>query len=183
MVPEKTHQTAEKPLTPAMEDYLEAIFDIGQEKSFVRVKDIAGRLDVKMPTVTSMLKTLRDRGLVHYGKYEYVELTRAGTDVGKEMRRRHGVLKEFLTHVLKIEPQVADEEACKMEHVLSPETLHSLTDFMHFIQECPRAGENWLEHFEEYRRHGQNPQKCKAKMEDFACTLEERKQLLDKLDR
>jgi DtxR family Mn-dependent transcriptional regulator len=54
---------------------------------------------------------------------------------------------------------------------------------MHFIQECPRAGENWLEHFEEYRRHGQNPQKCKAKMEDFACTLEERKQLLDKLDR
>jgi DtxR family Mn-dependent transcriptional regulator len=182
MVPANDTQTGHKPLTPAMEDYLEAIFDIGQEKTFVRVKDIAGRLDVKMPTVTSMLKTLRDRGLVHYGKYEYVELTQSGTDVGREMRRRHGILKEFLTHVLKIDQQVADEEACKMEHVLSPETLHSLTDFMHFIQECPRAGENWLKHFEEYRKYGHSPQKCKAKMEDFSCTFEQHKQLLENLD-
>jgi DtxR family Mn-dependent transcriptional regulator len=182
MVAAKDAETVYKPLTPTMEDYLEAIFDISQEKSFVRVKDIAGRLDVKMPTVTSMLKTLRDRGLVHYGKYEYVELTQSGTDVGKEMRRRHGILKEFLTRVLKIDHQVADEEACKMEHILSSESLGSLTDFMHFIQQCPRAGENWLEHFEEYRKYGQNPQKCRARMEDFSCTLEERKQLLDKKD-
>jgi DtxR family Mn-dependent transcriptional regulator len=44
-----------KPLTPAMEDYLEAIFNLGKEKRVVRVKDIAKRLGVKMPTVTNML--------------------------------------------------------------------------------------------------------------------------------
>jgi len=158
-----------RPLTPAMEDYLETIYDIGQEKTFVRVKDIAGRLNVKMPTVTSMLKTLRDRGLVHYGKYEYVELTSTGTEVGREMRRRHEVLLQFLTHVLKIEPQVADQEACKMEHALSEETLSSLTDFMHFIQVCPRAGDKWLEYFEEYRQQGKCPDKCRARAKDFSC--------------
>ena len=53
----------EKPLTYVMEDYLEAIFDLDQEKKFIRVKDIAKRMDVKMPTVSSMLKTLSDRAM------------------------------------------------------------------------------------------------------------------------
>jgi DtxR family Mn-dependent transcriptional regulator len=52
----RTKGVLEKLLTPAMEDYLEAIFDLGKEKRVVRVKDIAKRLKVKMPTVTSMLK-------------------------------------------------------------------------------------------------------------------------------
>ena len=67
-----------KPLTPAMENYLEAIFNLGKEKRVVRVKDIAKRLGVKMPTVTNMLKTLSGRGLIEYEKYEYLELTKNG---------------------------------------------------------------------------------------------------------
>ncbi len=59
----------EKPLTSVMEDYLEAIFDLDRNKSFVRVKDIAQKMDIKMPTVSSMLKSLKDRGLVNYEKY------------------------------------------------------------------------------------------------------------------
>ncbi|MFO7761447.1 MAG: metal-dependent transcriptional regulator [Thermodesulfobacteriota bacterium] len=158
-------------MTPVMEDYLEAIFDLDKEKKVVRVKDIAGRLDVKMPTVTSMLKTLSKRGLVHYEKYEYVELTREGSNVGREMRRRHGILFRFLTDILKIDSQVADEEACKMEHTLGEATLDSLTDFMAFVQECPRAGESWLQNFEEYRVHGFKPEKCRGLSKGFTCEL------------
>ena len=66
-----------KKLTPVMEDYLETIYELDQGKKVVRVKDIAQSLGVKMPTVTRMLKTLRDRELVAYQKYEYVELTPA----------------------------------------------------------------------------------------------------------
>jgi DtxR family Mn-dependent transcriptional regulator len=120
----------DKPLTPAMEDYLEAIFSLDKDKKVVRVKDIAKRLGVKMPTVTSMLKTLRDRNLVAYEKYEYVELTEEGADVGREIDRRHRVLRRFLTEVLKVKPAQADEEACKMEHAFSKETLDKLIDFM-----------------------------------------------------
>ncbi|MBC2711826.1 MAG: metal-dependent transcriptional regulator [Desulfosarcina sp.] len=165
--------TAEKPLTSVMEDYLEAIYDLDKEKRVVRVKDIAKRMDVKMPTVSSMLKTLNGRGLVYYEKYEYVELTKEGAAVGKEMRRRHEVLFKFLTEILKIEFKTADEEACKMEHTLSSATLDSFTDFMEFIQTCPRAGESWLQYFEEYRTHGRRPEKCQARSETFSCEFKD----------
>jgi DtxR family Mn-dependent transcriptional regulator len=164
----------EKPLTYVMEDYLETIFDLDKEKRVVRVKDIAKRMEVKMPTVSSMLKTLNDRGMVNYEKYEYVELTKDGADVGKEMRRRHEILLEFLTEVLKIGPSTADQEACKMEHALSAATLDSLTDFMAFIQACPRAGKSWLQNFEEYRIHGRRPDKCKARSENFSSEFKSR---------
>ncbi|MBW2643899.1 MAG: metal-dependent transcriptional regulator, partial [Deltaproteobacteria bacterium] len=75
--------TLTKPLTPAMEDYLEAIFNLDREKRVVRVRDIAKRLGVRMPTVTSMLKTLSKRELVDYEKYEYLELTDNGRAIGK----------------------------------------------------------------------------------------------------
>lgn len=168
----KEDEISVKPLTSVMEDYLEAIFDLDREKKVVRVKDIAKRLDVKMPTVSSMLKTLNDRGLVNYEKYEYVELTKNGADVGKEMRRRHEVLLRFLTGVLEIEFKTADEEACKMEHTLSSTTLDSLTEFMEFIQECPRTGESWLNYFREYRLHGRRPEKCQARREAFSREFE-----------
>ncbi len=165
---------ADKPLTSVMEDYLEAIFDLDKKKKVVRVRDIAKRMDVKMPTVTSMLKTLRDRGLVHYEKYEYVELTKDGLMVGKEMRRRHEILLEFLTGILKVDHGIANEDACKIEHALSVETLESLTDFMEFIQKCPRAGESWLQHFEQYRENGLNPEKCQLIGNVFSCEIKDR---------
>ena len=155
-------------MTPAMEDYLEAIFVLGNEKRAVRVKDIAKRLKVKMPTVTSMLKTLSERELIDYEKYEYIELTRRGHRVGKEIHRRHSVLRGFLTSILKVNPKKADEEACKMEHGISPSTLDRFVDFMEFIQSCPRAGLSWLENFEEYRLHGRDPDKCTDRMKEFS---------------
>ncbi len=171
-----------RPLTPVMEDYLEAIFDLDKEKRVVRVKDIAKRMHVKMPTVSSMLKTLNERGLVNYEKYEYVDLTKKGADVGKEMRRRHGILLRFLTEVLKIDFGIADEEACKMEHTLSGNTLDSLTDFMEFIQSCPRTGESWLHYFDEYRAHGRIPSVCKARSEVFSCEFKTQVESIEHLD-
>lgn len=170
----KTDITAEKPLTSVMEDYLEAIFDLDKEKRVVRVKDIAKRLDVKMPTVTSMLKTLSKRGFVYYEKYEYVELTDKGSEVGGDMHRKHMILRRFLTDILSIDLRTADEEACKMEHALSSGTLDSVTDFMAFIQACPRVGEDWLERFEEYRREPCSPDKCVKQSERFSCEFMER---------
>ena len=157
-----------KPLTPAVENYLEAIFNLAKEKRVVRVKDIAKRLGVKMPTVTNMLKTLSERGLIEYEKYEYLELTKNGSDVGEEIDRRHHVLRSFLTDILGIDLEKADEEACKMEHAVGAATMDRFVAFMGFFQSCPRTGENWLEHFEEFRVHGKDREKCKAHMKEFA---------------
>ena len=164
----------QKPLTPAMEDYLEAIFNLGKEKRVVRVKDIAGRLGVKMPTVTNMLKTLSERDYIDYEKYEYIELTDEGADIGREIHRRHRVLRGFLTDILNINPETADEEACRMEHAISASTLDRFVDFMEFVQSCPRAGANWLELFEEYRLRGLDRARCLENMKDFADGFKER---------
>ena len=152
-----------------MEDYLEAISNLDNEKKAVRVRDIAKRMDVKMPPVTSMLKTLNERGLVHYEKYEYVELTKDGAKVGNEMRRRHEILLKFLTNILNIEEDSANEDACKMEHAFSSGTLDSLTDFMEFIQKCPQTGENWLKYFQDFRTRGHVLGDCREARTAFLC--------------
>ena len=157
-----------KAMTPTMENYLEAIFNLGKEKRVVRVKDIARRLGVKMPTVTNMLKTLSARELIEYEKYEYLELTKKGAAVGEEIDRRHQVLRSFLTDILGIDLEKADEEACKMEHAVGASTMDRFVEFMEFIQSCPRTGENWLERFEEFRVHGRDTDKCLEHMKVFS---------------
>lgn len=137
MIPTATEPATPKMLTSVMEDYLETIFNLEIDKKVVRVKDIAGRLKVKMPSVTSMLKTLSERGLVNYEKYEYVFLTDAGIAIGKEINRRHAILFQFLTDILHVDPAIAGDEACKMEHVLSPDTMDRLTSLMATMLECP----------------------------------------------
>ena len=155
----------DKPLTSVMEDYLEAIFQLDEDKKVVRVKDIAKRMDVKMPSVSSMLKALNSRGLVNYEKYEYVELTKAGANIGKEMQRRHDILRQFLVKILMIDPEVADQEACSMEHALSTETLDRLVAYMNFIQSCPESGESWLQYFKEFVSDGRRPDACRLRKE------------------
>jgi len=155
-------------ITPTMEDYLEAIYNLSKEKRAVRVRDIAKRLDVKMPTVTNMLKTLSEKGLIDYEKYEYLELTVKGSDVGQEIDRRHQIFRNFLTNILKIDYNQADEDACKMEHAVSPATLEAFVDFMEFIDNCPRGGASWLDYFNEYREHGQPKDKCLERMKQFS---------------
>lgn len=118
-------------------------------------------MTVKMPIVSSILRSIKDKGLVNYQKYEYVELTKKQANVGKEVRRRHHILLTFLTEILKTEFMTADEDACKMEHTLNSATMYS-PDVMEFIQTCPRLGDDWLQYLEEYRAHGGVPEKCQA---------------------
>ena len=160
--------TSENILTPTMEDYLEAIYTLSHEKRVVRVKDIAKRLGVKMPTVTAMLKTLSDKGMIDHEKYEYLELTGKGSDIGSQIDRRHQLLKSFLIDILQINHDQADEDACKMEHAVSPTTLERIVEFMEFIENCPRGGSDWLDLFSEYRRHEMPREKCLERMKDFA---------------
>ena len=156
------------PITATMEDYLEAIFNLSKEKGAARVRDIASKLDVKMPTVTNMLKILSERGLIDYEKYEYLELTEKGSSVGQEIDHRHQILRRFLTNILKIDYDEADVDACKMEHAVSPATLEAFVDFMEFIDNCPRGGTSWLDYFNEYREHEQSKGKCLERMKQFA---------------
>ncbi len=114
--------------TKRTEDYLEAIARLsGKRKGSVKVRDLAGELGVGMPSVTEMLQKLAESGYISYEKYRGAALTAKGRRIADETLRKHEMLKRFLISAGVSEP-AADEDACKMEHILSEETLGRLAE-------------------------------------------------------
>ena len=117
-------------LTPSMEDYLEAIFEIDLLKHAVRVKDVSKKLGVTMPSVNGALKNLEAKGLIKHEKYEYIELTESGVSQASRISSRHHMLRTFLHDILGVDSETAEEDACRVEHVISPVTMNKITEFV-----------------------------------------------------
>jgi DtxR family transcriptional regulator, Mn-dependent transcriptional regulator len=132
-------------LTSAMEDYLEAIYHLEQERRIARVRDIAVRLGVKMSSVSSALKSLGSRGFIRYDPHQYITLTDRGMVKAKQIVRKHEILKRFLARVLKIDDSAAEDNACRIEHHLDPEVIEKLVRFVEFIELCPMDQDRWLD--------------------------------------
>jgi DtxR family Mn-dependent transcriptional regulator len=113
-----------------MEDYLEAIYEIEKEKPAVRVRDVARKLGVTMPSVNGALKNLKALGLIRHHRYEYIELTDSGSAQAAKIAARHRILLVFLTGIIGVDSNTAEAEACRMEHVLSSETMNKLTAYI-----------------------------------------------------
>ncbi len=105
-------------ISSSLEDYLEAIAEIIERNGHAHTKDIADRLQVKMPSVTNALQMLAARGLIHYRSHSPVELTAIGASKAAVIRHRHQVLKKFFSEILLLDPHSADSAACKIEHVI-----------------------------------------------------------------
>ena len=116
------------------EDYLEAILHIVRRKGYARVGDIAKHLDCSAATVTEMFGRLSKNGLVNYEKYGGVTLTENGRSIGEEVDRRHSIIKKFFL-MLGINEEIADLDACEIEHSIHPETLKKLNSFLLLMQE------------------------------------------------
>jgi len=117
-------------LTPSMEDYLEAIYEIDRTKNAVRVKDVSVKLGVTMPSVNGALKNLEALGLIRHKRYEYIELTETGIEKASKISNRHQVLYTFLRDILGVDGKTAEEEACKIEHVLSSGTMKKIAKYI-----------------------------------------------------
>lgn len=117
-------------LTESMEDYLEAIYEIEQSKKVVRVRDVARKLGVTMPSVNGALKNLEAKGLINHEKYEYIELTEAGASCAAQISENHQLIASFLQDILGVDVATAEQDACKLEHDLSVKTLDKLTDYI-----------------------------------------------------
>ncbi len=127
-----------------MEDYLEAILELVRSGKPARVRDIARRLGVGMPSVSVAMRALAQRGLVNYDPYEALTLTDQGQRLGRAIDHRHQVLGEFFTRVLGLEESVAQANACRIEHAIDPAVLERLERLSSFIQVCPGIGRQWM---------------------------------------
>jgi DtxR family Mn-dependent transcriptional regulator len=132
-------------LTSHMEDYVEAIFMLAANNKVVRVKDIAKKLNIKMPSVSAALARLKEMELIDYEKYGYVELTERGIELADRVLKRHNCLIDFFANVLQVDHGAAEGEACRVEHDLEPDTCSQLHKFLDFYKAEESAGSEWIQ--------------------------------------
>jgi DtxR family Mn-dependent transcriptional regulator len=87
---------------------------------------------------------------VTHKRYGSVELTPEGEKLARDVCWRHETLHHFLVDILNVEPAVAEEDACQMEHVLSQTSLSTLAKFIEFVLNCPPGKPEWLTGFNYY---------------------------------
>lgn len=124
-------------LSESLEDYLEAIFHIVEEKKAARSKDISSRLKVNSSSVTGALRLLDRHGLVNYAPYDIITLTKEGEEIARKVISRHEALRNFLTKVLSVDEVAANVTACRMEHAVPDSVLSKLIQFVEFLEVCP----------------------------------------------
>jgi DtxR family Mn-dependent transcriptional regulator len=159
-----------KTLSANMEDYLEAIFHISEEKQAARAKDIADRMAVNKSSVTGALRSLSEKGLVNYAPYDIITLTAKGKKRAAEIVRRHAALKDFFIKILLIDKDEAEEASCRVEHAVSKNIIDRLIRFVEFMEICPRGGKEWLKGF---RRHCESGDTAKLCGDHIAVCLED----------
>ncbi len=126
-------------LTASQEDYLEAIWALIWAEGVARVSDIADRLHVSMPSVTGALKTLAKRELAEYTPHKYVTLTDRGMELAERISARHKVLRKFLTDVLTVGNNIANSNACRIEHAVDEVVSERLRCFVEFLSQDAEA--------------------------------------------
>lgn len=148
-------------LSASLEDYIEAIYHIIEEKLVARSKEIAAKLDVSRASVTEALRALSKKGLINYAPYEAITLTDKGRKVAEDVIFRHEALKRFFIEVLALDEGIAEEGACKVEHAAPPEIISRMIHFIDFIQKCPRGGDDLIKGFKDYCAQGKTALDCK----------------------
>ncbi len=121
-------------LTSREEDYLETIYLLSRDNQSVGITDVARELGVTLPTVNSAVGRLKDYGLVNHEHYGKIILNDEGRRIGADVYRAHRAIHIFLTDILHLSPDMAELEACKMEHAISRETMHRLEILVEKIQ-------------------------------------------------
>ena len=110
------------------ENYLETILVLTKRKGYVRSVDIAVELEFSKPSVSVAMKNLRENGYIQVEQGGHIILTPAGREIAEKIYERHTFLSSWLAE-LGVDPAVAAEDACRIEHVISAESFSAIRAF------------------------------------------------------
>ena len=113
----------------AGEDYLKAILILQKQNHAVRSLDVAEMLSVTKPSVSRAMKLLREGGFLTMDADKRISLTEAGREAAEQVFEKHRVLTECLV-TMGVDPGIAEKDACRMEHLISPETLEQMKRYV-----------------------------------------------------
>ena len=120
-----------------MEDYLEVISELVEQKGYATSLDISRYMHVSAPSVTKMLKRLDEGGFLEYEKYHGINLTRKGAQIAESIRQKHSILLEFF-EILGVEYDTANQDIEGIEHHLNPKSIKQLRKFITFLKSNPK---------------------------------------------
>lgn len=107
------------------ENYLESILVLKNRKGAVRSIDIVNELEYSKPSVSVAMKNLRENGYIEMDKDGYISLLPPGLEIAEKMYERHLTISDWLIS-LGVDPKVAVQDACRMEHVISAESFEAM---------------------------------------------------------
>lgn len=121
-----------------LEDYLEVIYNLNEEKGYVSAADISERLSVKPPTVSNMVKNLVDKGYLEHKRYRGMRLTPSGEKIAKSVIRRHRVISKLIS-MLGVDDATAYIDTEGIEHHVHPITVKRFERLAEYLRENPRT--------------------------------------------
>lgn len=107
------------------EDYLESMIVLKEKNGYIRSVDIAEHLSVTKPSVSNAMKRLREENYIEMNRSGFITLTEKGMEIADKIYTRHKKLTDFFT-ALGVDPRVAEDDACKIEHDISDETFDAI---------------------------------------------------------
>jgi Mn-dependent DtxR family transcriptional regulator len=118
------------PLSPAAEDYLETILALAPDGTLVRSVAVSTQLGISRAAVSKALANLVQAGLIAHTPYGSIQLTESGLARAHLVTQSHQMLKRFLIEILGLDENIAEQDACRLEHVISEETRQK---WLHYI--------------------------------------------------
>lgn len=112
------------------EDYIETIYLLKKKKGVVRSIDVANELGFSRPSVSRGVGILKENGLVIMEDDGELKLTEEGLKTAKKVYEKHTNLTKFLMLTAGVNEEIAETDACRIEHIISPETFRGIKKFV-----------------------------------------------------
>ena len=135
-----------------IEEYMEIIYILEKRDGRAHTTRIAAEKEVSAPTVTEMLDKLQKEGYIEYEKFRGAKLTPSGMDIAKKLMNKHQVIADFF-EIIGIERNLAEIDACQIEHYVHKKTMVQLGRFVEFVNDAPEIP-RWLEHYKQFCETG-----------------------------
>ena len=127
------------------ENYLETILILQKRNGMVRSVDIASELSFSKPSVSVAMKNLRLNGYIEIDRDGHISLLEKGQEIAEKIYERNRLLSDYLT-ALGVDPAVAKEDACRIEHVISNETFAAIKAHVNHLSAEQLDGNTLLKH-------------------------------------
>ena len=132
-------------ISPSLEQYVEAIAHLLTQGKVCSVSGIAAEVQVSRPAASRAIRELSEQRIVKHESYGYVELTAKGQSVADRLTARHAAIFHFMTEVLILDPDWADQEACRLEHQLDDEFVARMSELAEFFETDGPSADAWRE--------------------------------------